>query len=300
MADREFIFKPAVRLNTPMIIGISGASGAGKTFTALELGMGLAGGGRILFLDTEGRRGLHYADRFHFDHCDFAAPFPPRDFLIALKQAHEAKYAVIIVDSFSEEYTGEGGITEMHDAELPRFRGNSIGAWAKPKAEHKLVVGWLRQSRCHVILCLRADEKIKLDKNNKPIDNSDAPPIERWVPICERRLPYELTTSFLLVPQKPGIPHPIKLQEQHRHLFPLNKPVTRETGIKLAEWCAGGTPAPIAPLPPTEPVSPREPSTKREPSLTREPHDKRELEPADDPGFGQWLPPAGDPHMPPF
>lgn len=244
----QFIFKTAIRENTPMIIGISGASGSGKTFTALELAMGLAGKRKIAFIDTEGRRALHYADlgRFRFDHLDFAAPYTPARFLEALKQASEAGYAVVIVDSFSDEYVGEGGLVDMANAQLERVK-NTAASWAVPKAQHKLVIRWLRQSRCHVIFCLRAEEKVRLEKvvrNNR--EQTVVVPIG-WQPICEKGVPYEMTTSFLLTPDAPGIPKPIKIQEQHRSFFPLDRPVTRETGVRLAAWCAGGAPAPAPP-----------------------------------------------------
>jgi hypothetical protein len=62
-----------------------------------------------------------------------------------------------------------------------------------------------------------------------------------WIPVCEKNLPYELTLFFLVLPDKPGVPVPIKaLQEQHRHLFPTDKAITEESGAALAEWARGG------------------------------------------------------------
>jgi hypothetical protein len=40
--------------------------------------------------------------------------------------------------------------------------------------------------------------------------------LDGWIPIAEKNLPYELTASFLLMADKPGVPKPIKLQEQHQ------------------------------------------------------------------------------------
>jgi len=40
---------------------------------------------------------------------------------------------------------------------------------------------------------------------------------------------------------RPGIPRPIKLQDQHKILFPLDKPITEESGKLIAQWAAGGT-----------------------------------------------------------
>jgi hypothetical protein len=60
------------------------------------------------------------------------------------------------------------------------------------------------------------------------------------VPVSEKTLPYELTASFLLTADAPGIPKPIKLQEQHRPMVPLDKPIGEQTGLELAAWAAGG------------------------------------------------------------
>ena len=51
----------------------------------------------------------------------------------------------------------------------------------------------------------------------------------------------------LLTPDAPGMPKPLKLQEQHKALFPLDKPVNEESGRKVAEWAAGGVAAPAPP-----------------------------------------------------
>ena len=67
-----------------------------------------------------------------------------------------------------------------------------------------------------------------------------------WIPICDKNLPFEATCSFLLLASAPGVPQPIKLQEQHKALFPLEKPITEESGRKLAQWAAGGQQNPAA------------------------------------------------------
>jgi hypothetical protein len=59
-------------------------------------------------------------------------------------------------------------------------------------------------------------------------------------PDREKNLPYELTASFLLMADRPGVPKPIKLQEQHRPLVPLDQPLSEDTGTALAAWAAGG------------------------------------------------------------
>ena len=60
-----------------------------------------------------------------------------------------------------------------------------------------------------------------------------------WQPICSKEMPYELTVSFLLDAEKPGYPKPLKLQEQHKALFPLDKLLNEESGKGIAEWAKG-------------------------------------------------------------
>ncbi len=107
-----FDFRPAVRENVSLLIALAGASGSGKTYSALRLAKGLAPTGKIAFIDTEARRGLHYADQFEFMHADMRPPFRPENFLAGIRAAEKAGAEVVIIDSFSHEYDGEGGITD--------------------------------------------------------------------------------------------------------------------------------------------------------------------------------------------
>ena len=47
-----YIFRPAVRENVGLLIGLSGASGAGKTYTAMELASGIAGASILTLVPT--------------------------------------------------------------------------------------------------------------------------------------------------------------------------------------------------------------------------------------------------------
>jgi hypothetical protein len=247
-----FTFKPALRENVPLLIGLAGGTGSGKTFTAMRLATGLAAGKRFAVIDTEAGRAKHYADRFQFDHGDLRPPFTPSAYKQAIEAADEAGYPVIVVDSASHEHAGEGGLLDWHESELQRMAGDNwqrreavkVAAWIKPKADHKKFVSRLLQLRAHLILCFRAEEKIEIgkDENGKTVVRKKQSLIglDGWLPICEKNLPYELTASFLLMAQKPGVPLPIKLQEQHREFFPLDKPITEDSGRRLAEWAKGG------------------------------------------------------------
>lgn len=235
-----FQFAPAKREQVSLLIALAGASGSGKTYSALRLAKGMAPSGKIAFIDTEARRGLHYAEQFQFMHADMRPPFRPAAFIEGIRAAEESGAEVVIIDSFSHEYDGEGGIMDWAD-ELERGGTKSPGNWKVPKHAHKKLMNALLQCRASIIFCLRADEKIKIAREN---GKTVVEPLG-WMPICEKRFMFEMTASFTLTPDRPGIPNfslPHKLQAQHRPMFSDRAPIGEDAGKALAEWAKGGNP----------------------------------------------------------
>lgn len=259
-----FEFRPAVRSETSLLIGIAGSTGSGKTYSALTLAEGLAQGGKIAVIDTEAGRALHYADQFKFDHGELKAPFSPENYTRAIEAADKDGYKVIVIDSMSHEHEGEGGVLDWHDRIVDdlvakeKAKGNSyfdedkvrnrvsVGAWNKPKQAHKRMVSRLLQCRAHLIFCLRAQEKIEIRKvkdgkytKTEIIQPGDKPLVDRWEPICDKRFMFEMTISMVMTDAAPGVPVPKKIQEQHKFAFPQGKTVSSESGKLLAEWANG-------------------------------------------------------------
>lgn len=248
----SFQFKPAIREEVGLLIGLAGGTGSGKTFSAMRLAAGIAGDKPFAVIDTEAGRAKHYADQFKFDHGDLAPPFSPQSYVEAILAADAAKYPVIVVDSFTHEWAGEGGVLEMQEAELDRMAGDDyakrervkMAAWIHPKMDHKKMVQRLLQVRAHLILCFRAEEKVEMVKVDGKLviqPKVSTTGLNGWIPVCEKNLPYELTTSFLLTADAPGMPKPIKLQAQHRAMFPLDKPIDEESGRRVAAWASGAS-----------------------------------------------------------
>lgn len=271
-------FRKAIRQNVSVIVALAGGTGSGKTKSGFELATGLSGGKPFAVIDTENGRARHYAPKpgeapdnvqtYDFECCDLLAPFNPAAYTEAIKAADAAGFPVIMVDSMSHEHAGDGGLLDMHEAELERMAGSDyakrervkMSAWIKPKKQHKEMMQALLQVRAHIILCFRAEEKIeiaKIDGQWKAIPKKTRTGKDGWVPVCEKNIPFEATCSFLLTDDAPGVPKPIKLQAQHRAFFPADKAVTQEAGRQLAAWAAGGAKEPA----PTETgQQPTEPS----------------------------------------
>lgn len=245
----SYEFRRAVRENVPLLIGLAGASGSGKTYTAMTLAKGMSGEKPFAVIDTEAGRARHYADQFAFDHMDLHPPFRPQTYLDAIVAADKAKYPVVVVDSMSHEWSGDGGVLDWQEEEWAKNNHAEwarMSSWIKPKMGHKEMVSKLLQVRAHVILCFRAEPKIEMAKDEKGktivVEKKGPGGFKGWLPICEKNLPYELTTSFLFMAERPGVPVPMKLQEQHKAFFPADKVITVEAGRKLAEWARGGVP----------------------------------------------------------
>lgn len=244
-------FKKAIRENVGLLIGLAGGTGSGKTYSAMRLASGIAGDKPFAVIDTEAGRAKHYADFFNFDHCDLHPPFRPEAYTEAIMAADKAGYPVIVVDSASLVWSGEGGVLDWQEEELQRMSGGDwqkaervkMASWIKPKVSHKKMVQRLLQVRAHLILCFRAEEKVEMVKKDGKtliVPKEGPTGLNGWLPVCEKTLPFELTASFLLLADNAGVPHPIKLQEQHKALFPQGKFIDEDAGRRIAQWAAGG------------------------------------------------------------
>ena len=251
--DRQFKITPARRVATPLIIGIAGCGGSGKTFSALRLASGIASVTRtsVAVIDTEGGRALHYAPpegqdpgpgEFDFLHVDLCAPFDPASYLAAIKQCAAAGHKTIIVDSMSHEHEGEGGVLEMVDQIRSKSNNpNEASHWAEPKRERLKLLDAIVQLRVTMILCFRAKDKLKLGRG--------APTSLGWMPVGGVEYAFATTIFGVLEPGAEGVPtwktrEPgqkimTKWPWQLRAALPEGKPFSEEMGSALARWAAG-------------------------------------------------------------
>lgn len=264
---RTFEAKPAVRESVPLLVGLMGPSGGGKTYSALRLATGIQTitGGDIFVIDTEARRALHYADDFRFKHIQFNAPFGSLDYLAAMQHCVTQGAKVIVIDSMSHEHIGPGGYLLTQDAELNRIAGDDwkkrerakFTAWIKPSALRQQMITGILQLQANLIFCFRAKEK------TKPVKNAEGKTevVEMgFMPIAGEELLFEMTVNCLLLPKAGGVPTwrsdqvgeklMMKLPKQFTGLFAKPKPLDEEIGRGLAEWARGGA---QNTAPPTQP-----------------------------------------------
>ena len=229
-------FAPAKRQGVGLFVGVAGGTGSGKTFSALRLARGIAGpNGRIAALDTEARRMSHYTGRFQFDVADLLPPFRPSRFAEAAEAAERAGYAVLVIDSMTHEWAGEGGVLDWHDTIAGDDPKKNMQGWIKPKGEHKAMISSFLTRRIPLVFCFRAEEKVKVGAGGRPESQG-------WMPIGDSRFMFELTTMLTLSNEAPGVVNlklPCKVQEQHRPFFPDGQHISEEAGAQLAAWARG-------------------------------------------------------------
>ena len=170
--------KKATKSESKLRMALVGASGSGKTYTALAIAEHL--GQKILFVDTEHGSASKYADIFSFDVIELD-DFAPENFVSAIKLAESNNYDVVILDSLSHEWNGKGGILELHEAEEKRTR-NKFTAWASVTPRHNALIEAIVQSKINVIGTMRAKTDYSMTKDERgktTVENVGLAPIQR-------------------------------------------------------------------------------------------------------------------------
>lgn len=253
-------FRPAVRTQTPILLGLAGPSRSGKTYSALRIATGLAQGQPIFMIDTESGRGLMYAEKFTYQYGELAAPFTSERYLQAIEDAKAAGAKVIIVDSMSHEHEGPGGMLEQHDANLDRMAGNdfkkrkqvTFTAWIQPKKSHNAFVNRLLQmgADTHFIFCFRAKDKLLIKKGQEPVSMG-------WTPICSSRFEFEMTSLLVLPEGSKGAPDleatASGLREPLDTMIRAGTQLDESVGKRLAEWSTSGAKTKSAASTPADP-----------------------------------------------
>ncbi len=161
------MFRKAERRKAKARVGIAGPAGSGKTYSALKIAFGL--GGKIAMIDTENGSGDLYAHLGDYDVLTLTAPFTPEKYIEGIKAAEAAGYDVLIIDSLSHAWAGEGGLLDAQ-GKIADSSGNSWTAWRKVTPRHNLLVETILQSKLHIIATMRSKmEYAQTEENGKKV-----------------------------------------------------------------------------------------------------------------------------------
>ena len=253
-------FKKAAKKEVKLTMGISGPAGAGKTLSALRIARGLVGPhGKIALIDTEGAKANAYADVIEngYDIAQFESPFELDKLEDTLDEAIEAGYQVIVIDSLSHFYAGEGGILQQVEDESVRNGGNGMKAWAYVTPKVNRFLEKLKAMPIHVIVTLRSKTTYEISRNDKgkvSVQKLGLAPIWKGDSIdFEMDHMLKMTTDHRAIVDKTRL---IGLTDK---IF--DKP-DEKLGKQIKEYLTGGIVSPIEPEPVVADESAEEPAEK--------------------------------------
>lgn len=209
-------------------IGLQGASGCGKSYSALLLAYGLVlDWSKIAVIDTENKSSSLYSNLGGFYLIDFKPPYSPERYLQALDICINAGIEVVIIDSISMEWEF---ILDAH----AQLTGNSYTNWAKFTPRHQKFINAILQADVHIICTLRAKQDYVLTPNK---DGKLVPEKVGMKAIQRDGVDYELTLVFEL-DQK----HNAIATKDRTGLFEGQPEtiISEDTGKLILDWCKQG------------------------------------------------------------
>ena len=162
-------FTKATKWQARLRMAIQGPAGSGKTYTSLCFGCALAEmrGGRLAVIDTERGSAVKYADRYDFDVVALES-FQPERYVEAIDAAEAAGYRVLVIDSLSHAWEGEGGVLSLVDEASRRSSsGNSFAAWGVVTPRHRALVDAMLQASVDVIATMRTKTEYVLEPDDR-------------------------------------------------------------------------------------------------------------------------------------
>lgn len=229
------LFKPAVRSKQKLRLLLEGASGSGKTYSALLIAKSLAQkeNKKVAFIDTEFGSASLYAGKFEFDTLELKPPFTPEKYIEAIQAASSSKeYGVLIVDSISHEWSGEGGCLDIQSK-----LGGTFNDWKKVTPRHQAFINAILKANIHIIGCARTKSDYVMEEGTNKSGKTTTKPVKVGTKTEQREgLEFEFTTIFRLNQN-----HVASVSKDRTSLFETkDEVITEETGEVLYKWLTTG------------------------------------------------------------
>jgi hypothetical protein len=145
----------AQRKQAVIKMGLQGPSGSGKTFSSLLLAHGLVSSwDKIAVIDSENHSSELYSHLGDYNVLVIGPPFSPEKYIEAISFCEDAGMEVVILDSISHEWEGQGGIIDVHS----QMVGNSFTNWSRVTPRHNAFVNKILQSPAHIIATVRSKQ----------------------------------------------------------------------------------------------------------------------------------------------
>lgn len=224
------MFRKAERKQSYLKIALTGPSGSGKTYSALLMASGM--GKKIAMLDTENGSGELYSDIYNYDIETITPPFTHTKYIEVIKEAQNAGYDVLIIDSLTHVWSGSGGLLEQQEQiARTKYKGNTWAAWKDITPMHDALVQAILQSKIHIIATMRSKQDY-IQTEDKKIKKVGMAPQQR------EGMDYEFTIVFDIDREK----HEATASKDRTKIFDnVIEVITADTGRRIMEWSRNGT-----------------------------------------------------------
>lgn len=231
-------FKKATKAQAKLRAAIFGPSGAGKTYTSMRVGKGLAGDGRMGVIDSERMTASKYSDRFDFDVLELDDT-SVNGYIDAIQMAADEGFAVLIIDSLSHAW--QQLLDEIDKLAKAKYRGNTWSAWSEGTPLQRKLIDAILRFPGHIIATMRSKTEWQTTNENgksRPVRVGLAPEQGKGVEY-EFDLLIEISTEHIanVIKDRTG-----KFQDKL-----IDKP-GEDFGRELAKWLDDGVPAAKPPL----------------------------------------------------
>jgi hypothetical protein len=150
------MFQKATLDRIKVRLALSGASGSGKTYSALSIASHLAS--PIALIDTERGSSKKYADKFEFDLCELT-DFHPSRYIEAIQATEQTGYGTIIIDSLSHAWYWELDAVDS--------QRNSFTGWKNVRPLERKLIDAIVSCQAHVIATMRTKTEWVIETNSK-------------------------------------------------------------------------------------------------------------------------------------
>jgi hypothetical protein len=221
--------RKASRQKTWLKVALTGVTGAGKTYSALQMAKGMTD--TIGFIDTENGSGELYSNLCEYDYIRIDPPFTPTKFVEAIQAFVKNGNDVIIIDSLSHAWKYVLDYKDGLDATNAK---NWAGNWRKAKKLMDETMTALLQCPAHVIVCMREKSEY-----TETVDARGSKHLSKTgtQPIAEPDLEFEFTVCL-----KIDRSHQSTATKDRTEIWDIANPFTisPRSGEQLMAWHNGG------------------------------------------------------------
>ncbi|WP_375179875.1 AAA family ATPase [Enterococcus rotai] len=242
--------KKAKREKLKVPIMLTGASGSGKTVSALLIAKGIIEKmfpdlsddeqwEKIGVIDTEHKRSLLYAEATvadvyigEFLHLDFEPPYTVDNYIKAFNMMKDSGVEVVIVDSLTHAWSGEGGILEQVENLQRGNSKNQMLAWNKVKPIEKQFLKLVTGNSVYVIGTARSKQAYDMEKNDAGKNQIVKMGLK---PDQKDSLEYEFAISMRIDQD-----HTAEATKDNSNMFGQPFKINKGVGHKIFDWSDTG------------------------------------------------------------